>query len=70
MADSAYKSAVEAISRKRAAMRNMQQTEQLNDFAHAEPVKSVRPIKRLVLDEERGPAACATSRPSSRSIPT
>ncbi len=53
MADSAYKSAVESISRKRAAMRNMQQNEQLNDFAHAEPVKSVRPIKRLVLDEEQ-----------------
>jgi TldD protein len=53
MADSAYKSSVEAISRKRAAMRNMQQGEQLNDFAHAEPVKSVRPIKRLVLDEEQ-----------------
>jgi hypothetical protein len=53
MADSAYKSSVEAISRKRAAMRNMQQGELLNDFAHAEPVKSVRPIKRLVLDEDR-----------------
>ena len=33
-------------------MRNMQQNEQLNDFAHADPVKSVRPLKRLVLDEE------------------
>ncbi len=53
MADSAYKSSVEAISRKRAAMRNMQQNEQLNDFAHAEPLKSVRPLKRLVLDEEQ-----------------
>jgi TldD protein len=53
MADSAYKSSVEAISRKRAAMRNMQQNEQLNDFAHAEPVKSVLPIKRLVLDEDQ-----------------
>jgi hypothetical protein len=53
MADSAYKSSVEAISRKRAAMRNMQQGEQLNDFAHADPVKSVRPIKRLALDEEQ-----------------
>ena len=53
MTDSAYKSAVEAISRKRAAMRNMQQNEQLNDFAHAEPVKSVRPIKRLAIDEEQ-----------------
>ena len=53
MADSAYKSAVEAISRKRAAMRNMQQNEQIDDFAHAEPLKSVRPLKRLVLDEEQ-----------------
>jgi TldD protein len=53
MADSAYKSSVEAISRKRAAMRNMQQGEQLNDFAHAEPVKSVRPFKHLVLDEDQ-----------------
>ena len=53
MADSAYKSAVESIARKRAAVRNMQQNEQLNDFAHAGPVKSVRPIKRLVLDEDQ-----------------
>jgi TldD protein len=53
MADSAYKSSVEAISRKRAAMRNMQQSELLNDFAHADPVKSVRPIKRLVVDEDQ-----------------
>jgi hypothetical protein len=53
MADSAYKSAVETISRKRAAMRNMQQGEQLNDFAHADPVKSVRPLKRLKLDEDQ-----------------
>jgi TldD protein len=52
MADSAYKSSVEAISRKRAAMRNMQQSEQIADFAHAEPVKSVRPIKRLAIDED------------------
>jgi hypothetical protein len=53
MADSAYKSAVETISRKRAAMRNMQQSEQLNDFAHAAPVKSLRPLKRLTVDEEQ-----------------
>ena len=53
MTDSAYKSAVEAISRKRAALRNMQQGEQLNDFAHVEPVKSIRPIKRLAIDEEQ-----------------
>ena len=52
LTDSAYKSSVEAISRKRAAMRNMQQSEQLNDFAHADPVKSLRPIRRLAMDED------------------
>ncbi len=52
LTDSAYKSSVEAISRKRAAMRNMQQSEALADFAHAEPVKSVRPLKRLAMDED------------------
>ena len=45
MTDSSYKAAVEAIARKRAALRNMQQTDQLNDFAHAEPVKSILPIE-------------------------
>jgi predicted Zn-dependent protease len=53
MTDSAYKSAVEAISRKRAALRNLQQAEPINDFAHAEPLKSIRPIKRLAIDEEQ-----------------
>src|SRR5205814_4216925 len=40
--DSAYKSAVEAISRKRAALRNLTQSEQLSDFSHAEPVHLVK----------------------------
>jgi hypothetical protein len=52
LTDSAYKSAVEVISRKRAALRNLQQNEQLNDFSHAEPVKSVQPLKRLSVDED------------------
>jgi TldD protein len=50
--DSAYKGALEAISRKRAAMRNIQQGDQLNDFAHAEPVHLIQPFGRLVIDEE------------------
>jgi hypothetical protein len=50
--DSVYKGAVEAISRKRAAMRNINQNEQLNDFAHAEPVQYQRPFHRLALDEK------------------
>jgi len=50
--DSAYKSAVEAISRKRAALRNLTAGEQLDDFAHAEPVHSIQALHRLAIDEE------------------
>jgi TldD protein len=50
--DSVYKSSVEAIARKRAAMRNVTQSEQLNDFAHAEPVRYLRDFHRLSIDED------------------
>jgi hypothetical protein len=50
--DSAYKSAVEAISRKRAAMRNVTQSEPVEDFAHAGPVRHIREIGRLTIDED------------------
>lgn len=50
--DSAYKAALEALSRKRAAMRNIQQGDQLDDFAHAEPVHYVKPFGRLAIDED------------------
>jgi predicted Zn-dependent protease len=49
--DSAYKGAVEALSRKRAALRNITQNEQLNDFAHAQPVHYIREFQPLVVDE-------------------
>jgi predicted Zn-dependent protease len=49
--DSAYKGAVEAISRKRAAMRNINQNEQLDDFAHAVPVHLIEPFQKLSVDE-------------------
>jgi hypothetical protein len=49
--DSVYKGAVEAISRKRAAMRNINQNEQLDDFAHAEAVHFLHPFQKLSLDE-------------------
>ena len=49
--DSAYKSAVEAISRKRAALKNLTQSDSLNDFAHAEPIRLVRDFKHLTLDD-------------------
>ena len=50
--DSAYKAAVEAISRKRAALRNISQTGEINDFAHADPVHRVRDFQKLTIDEE------------------
>jgi hypothetical protein len=51
--DSTYKSAVEALSRKRAALRNITQSDKLNDFAHAEPVKRLTPLPPLKIDTER-----------------
>jgi TldD protein len=50
--DSAYKSALEMLSRKRAALRNVSQPEQLNDFAHSEPVRFQVPLHNLSLDED------------------
>jgi len=50
--DSVYKGAVEAISLKRAAMRNLNQNDQLNDFARAEPVHVIQPFQKLSLDEK------------------
>jgi TldD protein len=47
--DQAYKSALEAISRKRAALKNISVTEQLSDFAPAEPTKLLEPIKFAAL---------------------
>ena len=42
--DTSYKSAVEAISRKRAALKNVAAAEQLDDFARAEPVRKILEI--------------------------
>ena len=50
--DSAYKSAVEALSRKRAALRNVTQNDRLDDFAPAQPVDHVRPLPSLKIDED------------------
>ena len=49
--DSAYKAAVEALARKRAALRNLQ-TEPIDDFAHAEPGHHVRDFFTPPLDED------------------
>ncbi len=50
--DSSYKSAVEALSRKRAALRNLNQSDQLADFARALPVERITPFRKLTIDEE------------------
>jgi TldD protein len=50
--DSAYKSALEAFSRKRAALRNVSQNDQLSDFAHAAPVRQLGELHGLRIDED------------------
>lgn len=49
--DSSYKIALEQFSRKRAAVRNLNQTDELHDFAHAEPVHYIRDFPPLAIDE-------------------
>jgi hypothetical protein len=50
--DSAYKSAVEAISRKRAALKNVAAGDALDDFSKAQPLKKTEEIRRMPLDED------------------
>ena len=50
--DRAYKSAVEAISRKRAALKNLSVSEQPDDFAKADPLKRIDPVAPVTFDEE------------------
>lgn len=49
--DSAYKTAVEQLSRKRAAIRNLNQTDELHDLAHAEAVHYLRDFRPLTIDD-------------------
>lgn len=49
--DRAYKTALEAIARKRATLKNTAPTESLPDFYRAEPLVSIRPVNRATLDE-------------------
>jgi PmbA/TldA metallopeptidase C-terminal domain len=50
--DRAYKSAVESISRKRAALKNVSIGEQPDDFAPAEPLRNIEPVSPASFDEE------------------
>ncbi len=49
--DRAYKTAIEAIGRKRAALRNITQTEELPDFSDAPPLKLLEPVPAWTVDE-------------------
>jgi predicted Zn-dependent protease len=50
--DSAYKGAVQAYSRKRAALKNVAVSDQLDDFAHAQPVERLLPPQRQKFEDE------------------
>ena len=50
--DRAYKSAVESIARKRAALKNVSIGEQPDDFAAAEPLHHLEPVTAGSFDEE------------------
>jgi PmbA/TldA metallopeptidase C-terminal domain len=50
--DSAYKSAVEAISRKRAALKNIALSDPLDDFSKAEPLKKLQEIRHAPVDQD------------------
>ncbi len=47
--DSAYKSALEAIARKRAALKNISVSEAIPDFAPAQPFKLIQPVSNVQL---------------------
>jgi hypothetical protein len=49
--DRAFKTAQEAIGRKRSALRNVNQAEQFPDFSASAPVQSIQPLKRPARDE-------------------
>ncbi len=49
--DSAYKAAVEGISRKRAALRNVTESDPVPDFSHAAAVHLTLPFQSLAIDE-------------------
>jgi hypothetical protein len=58
--DSAYKSAVETISRKRAARRNLTESSPTDDFSHAQRVEYVHELGRLAIDENEWAARVRT----------
>jgi len=51
--DTLYKNAVEALTRKRTALMNVTQQETLNDFAKAEPVTKILPLRKMEFKDEQ-----------------
>lgn len=51
--DRAYKTALEAMGRKKAALRNVTQAEELPDFSDVAAVKMVLPVPNFEVDEEQ-----------------
>ncbi|HYZ86661.1 MAG TPA: hypothetical protein VE621_19760, partial [Bryobacteraceae bacterium] len=51
--DRAYKGAVEAIARKRAALKNITQADEVPDFWKATPVTKVMPVSKFSVDTAR-----------------
>jgi predicted Zn-dependent protease len=51
--DQAYKTAAEALSAKQALLKQFNVDQQLDDFAHAEPVQSLGPLATLEMDTAR-----------------
>ena len=49
--DRSYKTAADAIARKRATMKNMNLPEQLPDFSKAPPVQALLPVRRVPFNE-------------------
>ena len=49
--DRGYKTAEEAIARKRSALKNVMASDQLPDYSKADPVKALLPVKRTLPDE-------------------
>jgi len=50
--DSAYKGAVETIARKRAALRDLTESNPADDFSQAQPIEYVHELGRLAIDQD------------------
>ncbi len=55
--DQAYKNAIEALSRKQAALKQFENEAMPDDFSHEKPVESIQPLAKLEVDAPRWQAA-------------